>query len=127
MVFYRPYMTRMSNLFNFNLQNASLLTLTRVYDVASVDKYLGRPLPNGFTDDDYKNSQHMTNWYYLLAMSNNNSLMANTFKLQRIITNFDLRVRLVDNYALKWTHMFAHDTDILSMHIALNTSSYACI
>ena len=103
------------------------MTLTRVYDAASVDRYLGRPLPAGFTEEDYKNAQHMTNWYYLVAMSNNNSLMANTLKLQRLINHFDLRSRLLNNYPLKWTMMFAHDTDILSIHIGLNTSSYTYI
>ena len=56
-------------------------------------------------------------------MSNNNSLMVNTFKFQKLITTFDLRTRLPDSYALKWVHLSGHDTDILAMHIALNISS----
>ena len=120
----------MSTLFNFTLKTKSsdnLLQLTRVYDVASVDKYLGRQLPSAFTEDDYKNSQHFTNWYYMIAMSGNNSYMANTFKVNKLINAFDLRVRLPDTYALKWTHLFGHDTDILAFHLALNTSSPACV
>lgn len=47
--YYNPFMKRMSPLFNFSLQNSSLLTFTRIYDASSVDLYLGRPLPEGFT------------------------------------------------------------------------------
>jgi hypothetical protein len=120
----------MSTLFNYTLKQTAkdnFLQLTRVYDAASVDKYLGRPLSSAFTEEDYQNTQHFTNWYYLIGMSNNNSYMANTFKVQKLINVFDLRTKLPNNYALKWTHLFGHDTDVLAFHLALNTSSPACI
>ncbi len=60
-------------------------------------------------------------------MNNNNSFMANTFKIQKLINAFDLRVRLPDSYALKWTHLFGHDTDLLAFHLAMNTSSATCV
>lgn len=100
--------------------------LTRVYDTANVDKYLGRPLPDGFTNEDFLNARHFMNYYYYVAMSNNNSLMVNTFKFQKLINTFDLRTKLPETYALKWTHLSGHDTDILAMHIALNISNYTC-
>jgi hypothetical protein len=42
---YLPFISRMAQMFNFTVDNQSLLSLTRCYDVASVDMYLGRPLP----------------------------------------------------------------------------------
>jgi hypothetical protein len=119
-------MKRMSILFNFTLQNATFLQLVRCYDAAVVDLFLGRPWPNGFTQDDFKNVEHFANWYYYVAMGNNNSLMVNTFKFQKLINTFDLRTRLPETYALKWTHLSGHDTDILAMHLALNISSAEC-
>lgn len=113
-------------MFNFSMDDASLLTLSRCFDAASVDLFLGRPLPPDFTNDDYKNLQHMANWYFYVAVSNQNSLMANTFKFQKIINEFDLRIRLPDSYPLKWTFVSGHDTDILAMHQGLNISSYEC-
>lgn len=53
--------------------------------------------------------------------------MYNSGKFQKILNVFDLRVRLVDNYALKWTFLSGHDTDIIAMHLALNLSSSQCI
>ena len=50
MTTYQPFIQRMSNLFNFSLQNVTMLSLVRCYDVAVVNKYLGRPLPEGFTE-----------------------------------------------------------------------------
>jgi hypothetical protein len=52
---YYPFIKRMATMFNFTVDNKSFLSLTRCYDAVSVDMYLGRPLPNGFTNDDYKN------------------------------------------------------------------------
>lgn len=55
-VYYYPFMKRMSTMFNFSMvTNATFLSLLRSYDAVTVDKYLGRPMPNGFTDDDYEN------------------------------------------------------------------------
>lgn len=44
-------------------------------------------------------------------------------KLQKVISVFDLRVRLPNSYPLKWSFLGGHDTDIFSMYIALNLSS----
>lgn len=120
-------MKRMSEIFKFPMKDASILTLSRCFDASSVDLFLGRPLPPQLTIDDYKNLQHMANWYFHAAGSNNNCLMINTFKLQKIMNAFDLRIRLPDTYALKWTFVSGHDTDILAMYQALNISSYECI
>ena len=123
---YYPFIKRMATMFNFTVDNKSFLSLTRCYDAVSVDMYLGRPLPNGFTNDDYKNLQHLTNWYYYIGTSNDNSFMINTFKMQKIISVFDLRTKLTDSYALKWTMLLGHDTDVWAMHQALNISNYTC-
>lgn len=124
---YYPFMKRMSTMFNFSMvTNGTFLSLLRSYDAATVDKYLGRPMPKGFTDEDYDNLEHIANWFYYVAMANKNGFMANTLKFQRIINLFDLRVRLPDTYPLKWSFWSGHDTDILAMYLALNISSAAC-
>ena len=62
---YQPFMKRMSTLFNYTLPDNPIYGMLRIYDAVNVDKHLGRPLPNGFTDDDFQNLRHLTNWYYL--------------------------------------------------------------
>lgn len=114
-------------MFNFSLANVTLYTMLRVLDVVNVDNYLGRPLPQNFTEDDTKNVFHLANWYYYIVELGNNSLMYNTGKMQKIISVFDLRTKLPDSYALKWTFLSGHDTDIFAMHIGLNLSSAQCI
>ena len=52
-VTYYSFFKRMSTLFNYTLKQTAkdnFLQLTRVYDAASVDNYLGRPLPSAFTE-----------------------------------------------------------------------------
>lgn len=124
---YYPFLRRLSTMFNFTLANATLYTFVSCYDSAAVNKFLGRPLPVGLTDADYTNLEHWSNWYWHLAMSGNNAFMANSNKLQRIVSLFDLRTKLVENYALKWTFLFGHDTDIIAMQQALNISNFTCI
>lgn len=126
---YYPFVKRMAGLFQFNVTDDvffTMKTMTRVFDASSVDRFLGRPLPEGFTEADYLNVRHLTSFYYYIAMSNNNSLMVNTFKFQKLINTFDLRTKLPSTYSLKWTHLSGHDTDILAMHLALNISNAAC-
>ena len=53
--------------------------------------------------------------------------MFNTGKFQKLLNVFDIRTRLPNNYALKWTFLSGHDTDIIAMHLALNLSSSKCI
>lgn len=48
--------------------------------------------------------------------------MFNTGKFQKLLNVFDIRTRLPNNYALKWTFLSGHDTDIIAMHLALNFS-----
>jgi hypothetical protein len=67
-VIYYPFIKRMSEIFNFTVDNQSLLSLTRCYDAISVDMYLGRPIPPQFTEDDYKNLKHITNWYFYIEV-----------------------------------------------------------
>lgn len=52
--------------------------------------------------------------------------MDNTFKLQKIMDNFDLRTRLPNSKGIKWTFVSGHDTDVLALHQALNISSFQC-
>lgn len=85
---YLPFLTRMSEMFNFSITNESFLYLTRCFDAASVDMFLGRSLPKGFTDEDYKNLMHLTNWYYYIATDQENKYMMNTLKFTRIFNTF---------------------------------------
>lgn len=124
---YYPFMKKMEKMFNFTLTNNSLYEMLRCYDAANVDKHLGRPLPPGFTEDDYQNLRHLANWYYLATETNNNTLMINTAKFTRIFSLFDTRARIPDSYALKWTFLSGHDTDIIAMYLGLNISSATCI
>lgn len=51
---YAPFMKKLISLFNLP-SNATFQTVSDVYDVLHVDKYLGRPLPANFTQADFLN------------------------------------------------------------------------
>lgn len=59
-------------------------------------------------------------------MGGNNTGMANSGKLSRMFTLFETRQKVPDAYALKWTFLSGHDTDIIALYLALNFSSYTC-
>ena len=71
-------MNRMASLFNYTLPSDPLYGMLRVYDTVNVNKHLGRPLPNGFTNEDFDNLRHLANWYYSATETNNITLMANS-------------------------------------------------
>lgn len=114
-------------MFNFSLKTATFYTMLRVLDVVNVDNYLGRPLPQNFTQEDRLNVFHLADWYNYISQLTNNSLMFNSGKIEKIISVFDLRTKLPNTYALKWTFLSGHDTDIVALHLGLNLSSAACI
>lgn len=117
----------MAPMFNFSLSTVSLYTMLRVMDVVNVDRYLGRPLPQGLTDDDIANLFHLSNWYFYIAMSGNNTAMFNSGKIAKVLSVFDMRTRIPDTYALKWTFLSGHDSDLIALHLGLNLSSAQCI
>lgn len=49
--------------------------------------------------------------------------MFSSGKLQKVLSVFDMRVRLPTTYTLKWTFLSGHDTDIFALYNALNLSS----
>ena len=71
--------------------------------------------------------RHLHNWFNNLKISQNYSKALNSFKIQKIINEFDARIRNPSNYSLKWTFLSAHDTDLSAAQLDLNISSPQCI
>jgi hypothetical protein len=124
---YYSFFRRLAPMFNFTVGNNSLQTMLRVWDVVNVDNYLGRPLPSGFTADDEANVLHLANWYFALTYQGNVSSMFSSGKLEKVFSVFDNRVRLPENYQLKWTFLSGHDSDLFAMQTGMNLTSFTCI
>ena len=80
---YFPFTKRMAEMFNF-----STLTLEAVdglHDSIVVDKNLGKPLPDGFTDEDYRNIQHITVWLGLFRINFDLAKAFNTNVIKRTL------------------------------------------
>lgn len=120
-------MKQMSSIFNIPLASMNFSKISSLYDTLAVDKYLGRPLPSNFQESDYLNLRHLHNWFNNLKISQNYSKALNSFKIQKIINEFDARIRNPTNYSLKWTFLSAHDTDLSAAQLDLNISSPQCI
>lgn len=80
---YYPFMKRMASIFNFTVLNFTYML--NLYDTLLVDKYLGRPMPDTFTDEDYENIQHLTYWYSHFTLSFNLSKAFNTLIMKRVL------------------------------------------
>ena len=123
---YWPFYKKLAPMFNFSLSSATLYTMLRVFDVINVDSHLGRPLPPNLTQSDINNTMHLANYFFYVAALNNNSIMQNTGKLRKVLETFESRI-MNEDYPVKWVFMSGHDTDIISMHVGLNFSSYHCV
>ena len=101
--------------------------ISGLYDTLTVDKYLGRAMPGGnFTEDDYLNMKHLHEWYTFITISFDLSRTLNTGKLQRVLSDFDDRIRNASK-TLKWTFLSCHDVDMSAMLLDMNISSQKCI
>jgi len=123
---YTPFIKKTIQVFNLP-SNATLQNLSSLFDTLIVDKFMGRSLPSGYTDDDLMNLQHLHNWLNNVKFIGTIAKVTNSAKFSKILKEFDNRINNLAVYPLKWTFLSAHDTDILPAQTALNFSSYQCI
>ena len=62
-VTYQPFLKKLSSVFNISATDLTFSRLTFIYDTLTVDKFLGRPIPDSISNDDYLNLQHLHEWY----------------------------------------------------------------
>ena len=55
-------------------------TISSLYDTLTVDRYLGRPMPDNFTEDDYLNMRHLHYRYSFITMSDDLGKALNLIK-----------------------------------------------
>lgn len=125
---YYPFLKRMAAVFNISMNSMNFSVLSSIYDTLTVDRFLGRPMPQqNFTEDDYANMRHLHLWFNFLKNKNELSRAVNTGKIKKILADFDDRVNNVNNKTLKWTFISSHDTDATTMMYGLNFSTPECI
>lgn len=112
-------------MFNFTVLNFS--AISGLYGTLEVDKYLGRPMPQNFTNTDYLNLRHLSHWYHLFGLNFDLAKAFDTNIIKRILQDFDDRINNLKSKPLKWTSISAHDTNIIPMLNDLNISSAACV
>jgi hypothetical protein len=123
---YTPFLSRMSEILKINPAAASIPRIGIIYNALATDRYLGRPMPDNLTEDDYLNMRHLYYWLNFFKISFNLSNALNTGKLNRILEDFDGRIAN-SQQTLKWTFISAHGKDISAMLLGLNVSSSSCV
>lgn len=121
---YRPFWDRIQSLFQLPY-SLEMRNCTHIADTASVDLFLNRKLPAGFTNDDYENLYHLQSFLGYLSFANNASKAVCASKLNKILSVFDKRIS-TPNWLLKMTVLSGHDTDLFPMQLVMNLSSSAC-
>jgi hypothetical protein len=90
---YFPFMKKMAQVFNLTLSSMNFSTLSSIYDTLTVDRYLGRPMPEfGFSENDYLNLRHLHYWYNFFKINFDLSRAINTGKIKKILKEFDDRI-----------------------------------
>ncbi len=124
---YTPFLRKVANSFGMDSNSMNFTKLAALYDTVNVDRYLGKILPSGFSQDDFNNLQHLYNWYSHFTRSFNLSKAINTHKIDKILSLFDLRVKNVTGSTLRWTTLSVDSLDIVALQNDLNISSALCI
>lgn len=124
---YAPFLRRMGQTFAIEPTSMNFSKISSLYDTLTVDRYLGRPLPQNITEDDYLNMRHLHYWFNYFKINFNLTKAINTGKLKRVLEDFDGRINNITGQVLKWTFLSAHDTDISGMLLDLNVSSAQCV
>lgn len=95
---YFPFLRRMAAVFNVPLSNMNFSVLSSIYDTLTVDRSLGRPMPQeNFTEDDYLNMRHLHLWFNFFKNRGSLAKAINSGKLRKIIADFDDRIKNVNN------------------------------
>lgn len=100
---YTPFLKKIGNAFGLDPNSMNFTKISALYDTLNVDKYLGKALPSGITQEDFKNMEHLYNWYTHLTRSFNLSKALNSHKLNKTLSVFDGRVGNPSGFGLKWT------------------------
>jgi hypothetical protein len=124
---YAPFLKKVGQTFGIEPTAMNFSKISSLYDTLTVDRYLGRPLPQNITEDDYLNMRHLHYWFNYFKINFNLTKAINTGKLKRILEDFDGRINNITGQILKWTFLSAHDTDISGMLLDLNVSSAQCV
>lgn len=82
---YTPFQKKIIQTFNLS-NTTSFLSLGSLFDTLIVDKFMGRPLPSGFSASDLDNLQHIHNWINNLKYSGVASKVANTGKFSKVLS-----------------------------------------
>lgn len=115
----------MATMFNIS-GNVTLSTMSSLNSQLECDRYIGRPLPKDFNEDDDKNLKHLDSWYKQFGFIGNLSKAINKDRFTKILNVFDSRIKN-PNQALKWTFLSGHDLDMVPMYYDLNLSTSQCI
>jgi hypothetical protein len=81
---YYPFIKKTIQVFNLS-SNATFATLSSLFDTLIVDKFMGRGLPNGYTDNDLMNLQHLHNWVNNVKFMGTVSRVINSRKYTKIL------------------------------------------
>lgn len=88
---------------------------------------MNHKLPANFTQDDFKNLKHIRSWINQFEYVGNLTKAKNKYKLDKIISMFDGRTKIITAQDIKWSFLSAHDLHIVPLFTDLNISSYQCI
>lgn len=124
---YTPFLRKAATVFGVDPASMNFTKLAALFDTVNVDKYLGKKLPSGFSEDDFNNMQHLYNWYAHFIRSFNLSRAFSSWELEKVLELFDNRIKKPDGVALRWTTISIDEPHLVSLQNDLNISSAQCI
>lgn len=120
---YTPFFKKLCNIFNIPFDEFNFPKITQLSTNLIIDRYLGKPFPTVFTEEDYQNIQHLHSWYNYFIYRGDLAKAKIFWKASKIISDFDSRIQNVNAKIPKFIFLSGHDTDIFPFNNILNFSS----
>jgi hypothetical protein len=115
----------MKVLFNLTNTQATLPVMSDLYETLLADRYLGRPLPAEYNDNDEQNLKYMFEYYNTLIQDGNFARVLATPSLRMLRKKLE---NVVSNKTTnKMTFITCHSSNLWPMLTLFNLTSTECI
>ncbi len=116
--------SKLALMFGLSLPEVALPVIHELYEVINADAYLGRPMPKGFNDYDWKSVTFINDYYLAALHAGNFAMVLTTPFFQTLLHKFE---RAVQGSNKKISIFSCHQENLLAILTALGLTSSECL
>lgn len=116
----------MTKLFNIPLAESNLAGLVALYDTLVCDNYVGRKMPDQFTDRDYQTLMFIHRYMFTLIFEDIPARIFNAPYINTMLNNMEKVIKKKLDVK-KLSILSAHDTNVVPLLVFYNLTSAECL